>query len=159
MSGDLGDFSPFLEVAFGVNVLFGVWRDLFANLLKKRLVVRKENAKVFVAINERYLDTKDGYMKWHDRTLKYGRACAICFAVAIAVVLLMAGVYPTYTVRGVAMWLLIIMALPWPVSFIVINIVHQIYKRRDGRISNFIKEQTSAKMDGLMPDGENSGQE
>ena len=159
MSGELGDLSPFLEVAFGVNILFGVWRDLFADLLKKRLVVRKENARVFAEINEKYLDTEDGYEKWHNRTLKYGRTCAICFAVAIAVVLLMAGVYPTYTVSGIAMWLLIIMALPWPVSFIVINIVHQVYKAIDRGISNFIKRQTSDRMKSLMPDGEDSGQE
>ena len=133
-------------MVFAANLLFGIWDGLFSKLLEKRLVIRRENADIFKEINEGYLETEDGYERWHRVTLRYGRRFAVLFELVVALILLIAGPKSTMAVSLIGFLGIIIVALPWPISFVIIGIVNVVYRIRDRTVRNFISNQKRDQM-------------
>ena len=136
MPNQFGDYTSFLEMAFAINLLFGVWDGLSGLLLDKRRknfalymsrfhasALDNDGAAVLGAIQRR--DTKctvlcDGIKKW-------GRILGIVAAIIISILMFVMG-----NGRTVEIWPEIlafgILALPVPLACLAMFSIHIIFR-------------------------------
>lgn len=132
-----GDYTSFLEIAFGVNLLFGVWDGLAAKMSGWRISeLRRLQGNIRVSAVDAVtpaLEKREAACNRKCETIKkWGRTAGVIFAGVIALVLFVVG--DNATVSGWKMSGIAVLVAPLPVSFILVTVVSAVLVLRN-RIS------------------------
>lgn len=123
---EFGDYTSFLEIAFGVNLLFGVWDGLAAKMSGWRISeLRRLQGNIRVSAVDAVtpaLEKREAACNRKCETIKkWGRTAGVVFAVMTALVLFVVG--DSTAVSGWKVGGIAVLAAPLPVSIILITVV------------------------------------
>ena len=123
---EFGDYTSFLEIAFGVNLLFGVWDGLAAKMSGWRTSeLRRLQGNIRVSAVDAVtpaLEKREAACNRKCETIKkWGRRAGVMFALVTALVLFVVG--DSVAVSGWKVGGIAVLAAPLPVSIILITVI------------------------------------